>query len=287
MVLLALMSLVLISPAQSSTLYHVILNTTEFVGTHRRLAFDWVSPAAPNNSAQIALFATDGRRGESLVQGGPAFGGLLDGIGSLGATLRDSSFFGQLVIPLDSTGTSVTFDVGTSENAVASGVMPDQLSFFFLNSDESFAFPTVDRFGTNSLFALDVIGQSGGDLFVFAPMEFIPPDTLRMTSYTTDVRSQPPLDRRLRFVGAFPNPCFGPVSLAFDVPSPGGHLRLRIFDLAGRLVARLFDGERLAGPSVSTWDGRDHSGRLVPPGTYMVQLQMGGQSAVKRIVLTR
>jgi hypothetical protein len=286
-VIAALLPLTWADTLEASTIYRVELNTAEFVGTPRRLAFDWVATAAPSNIAKVARFVTDGRRGQSLFQGGPVSGGLLDGVGALAATLRDSAFLSQLVVPLDSTGLSVTFDVGTSENAPVGQAEPNQFSFYFLNPDDSYAFPTVDRFGTNCLFAIDVSGQIGGDLFVFAPMEFVPPDTLRMTSSTTDVRSQPPLGQRLRFAGAFPNPFSGPVRLAYEVPPPGGHVRLRVFDLAGRLVARPFDGERLPGPSVVMWNGRGDSGRLVAPGIYLVQLQMSGQSAVRRIVLTR
>jgi hypothetical protein len=271
----------------ASTIYRVELNTAQFAGTPRRLAFDWVATAAPSNIAKVARLVTDGRRGQSMFLGGPVSGGLLDGVGPLAASLRDSAFMSQLVVPLDSAGLSVTFDVGASENAPEGQVGPNQLSFYFLNPDDSYPFPTVDPSGANCLFAIDVNGQSGGDLFVFAPMEFVPPGTLRMTSSTTDVPSQPRSVQRLRFTGAFPNPSTGLVSLIYEVPPPGGHVRLRIFDLAGRLVAHPFDGVGLPGTSVVTWNGRDNSGRLVAPGGYLAHLQMRGQNAVRRIILMR
>jgi hypothetical protein len=287
MTILALLPLTWTGTLEASTIYRVELNTAQFVGTPRRLTFDWVATGVPSNIAKVARFVTDGRRGQGLFLGGPVSGGLLDGVGPLAATLRDSAFLSQLMVPLDSAGMSVTFDVGASEIALVGQVEPNELSFYFLNSDDSYAFLTVDPFGTNCLFAIGVNGQSGGDLFVFAPMEFVPPDTLRMTTSTTDVRSQPPQGQRLRFAGAFPNPFTGLVSLAYEVPPPGGHVRLRIFDLAGRMVARLFDGVSLPGPSVVVWNGTDNSGRLVAAGGYLAHLQMGGQTAVRRIVLTR
>ena len=270
-----------------ATVYRVRLNTSEFTGTARLLAFDWISAGSPLNFARVANFATDAKRGPSVVQGGPISGGLVDGGGPLAATLLDSSFYNQLLIPLDSTGTLVAFDVGTSESAAAAEQMPEELSFFFLSPDETFPFQTVDRLDANALFAIDVTGQSGGDLSVFAPMQFVPPDTLQMINSTVAVAPGETLRNWLRFKSVAPNPSIGRVHLVYQVPEPGGMLRMRVFDVAGRLVAEPFFGGRAAGTWTAEWDAMDSSGRAVPAGVYIVQLQMAGQSLVRRVALTR
>ena len=162
---------------EASAIYHVRLNTTEFVGTARHLTFDFVSGAAPLNFARISDFTTDGRRGRGAARGGPVSGGLIDGVGPAFATVDDFSFYNQLIVPMDSVGTQSSFDLELSERVAASSVTPDAFAFFFANSDEAAAFPTVDPFGTNSLFAIDVNGQPGGDLSVFAPMRWFCPDS--------------------------------------------------------------------------------------------------------------
>ena len=48
---------------------------------------------------------------------------------------------------------------------------------------------------------------------------------------------------------------------------------LRVFDLDGRLVRQLEFGQK-SGTHVVVWDGRDHDGRLVPPGLYLFQLDV-------------
>jgi hypothetical protein len=61
---------------------------------------------------------------------------------------------------------------------------------------------------------------------------------------------------------------------------------LRIFDLAGRGVHQV-ERQVMAGAQELAWDGRDGSGALVPPGAYMVRLEVEGdaQSAsVSRVV---
>jgi len=275
------------SPAVATTLYRVRLNTAEFTGTARWLALDWISGGSSINSARIASLVADGRRGRSRFQGGPVFGGLADGVGPPVATLQDSSFYNQLVLPVDSMGTFAGFDIGTSENVTAGEMVRDELSFYFLNPDDLFPFGTADPLGANALFAIDVTGQSGGDLSVFAPMRFVPPDTLLLNNSTDDVALGYRITGRLQFRSIVPNPSSGGVRLDYAIPEPGGELRVKIFDVAGRLVAQPFTGRREARTWTTQWDARDVKGRSVPAGVYLVQLQMGGQSFVRRFVLAR
>lgn len=57
-------------------------------------------------------------------------------------------------------------------------------------------------------------------------------------------------------------------------------LRLRVFDLSGRLLAET-EQEVRAGRQEFTWDGYGADHRLVPPGLYMVQLQAKGDAHVE------
>lgn len=66
---------------------------------------------------------------------------------------------------------------------------------------------------------------------------------------------------------ARPNPFTSHVTLEIQ---GGERVRVSIYDIAGRRVRDLG-----AGSSVLHWDGRDASGRLVPPGTYLVRLSDG------------
>ena len=47
---------------------------------------------------------------------------------------------------------------------------------------------------------------------------------------------------------------------------------LAVFDLAGREVGVIYDGLATSGRFAVEWDGRTSSGRLVPPGSYLVRL---------------
>ena len=73
-------------------------------------------------------------------------------------------------------------------------------------------------------------------------------------------------------------------ALKLVTPRP---IRVHIYDLAGRNVRVLDSGDGLARRYRFTWDGRDDAGALVRPGTYLVQIEIAGDSeteTVQRIV---
>ena len=73
-------------------------------------------------------------------------------------------------------------------------------------------------------------------------------------------------------------------ALKLVTPRP---IRVHIYDLAGRKMRVLDSGDGLARRHRFTWDGRDDAGVLVRPGTYLVQIEIAGDSeteTVQRIV---
>lgn len=85
-------------------------------------------------------------------------------------------------------------------------------------------------------------------------------------------------------VSAFPNPTRGGAStnvlIRPDVrlSEKSSKIRVRIFDVHGRLVRDLFDGE-LGGERALTWDARDRRGQQVPFGVYFINLEVDGSFA--------
>lgn len=84
----------------------------------------------------------------------------------------------------------------------------------------------------------------------------------------------------------FPNP-FNPLTnVRFELKHPG-HVRLLIFDLAGRHVRTLIDASLQAAVHERQWDGRDAQGRVLPSGTYYVRLDTEHESAIQRMTLLK
>jgi flagellar hook assembly protein FlgD len=71
---------------------------------------------------------------------------------------------------------------------------------------------------------------------------------------------------------SFPNPFNGTTSIDYTL---GARTRavVGIYDAAGRLVARLDQGERDPGTHRVEWNGRDARGNLVGSGIYFYRLE--------------
>jgi hypothetical protein len=94
---------------------------------------------------------------------------------------------------------------------------------------------------------------------------------------STDV----PLDRMSTVSASVrPNPAIGTASLSYSLPKQT-HVRLSVFDLAGREIARLVDGDALAGEHLLNWSPPPTSA----PGVYMYRLQTPGLSVQGRFVV--
>jgi subtilisin family serine protease len=87
-------------------------------------------------------------------------------------------------------------------------------------------------------------------------------------------------------LAASPNP-FNPrteVSFSLDARS---RVTLSVYDVAGKLVSRLVNGELPAGEHSVLWNGRDGGGRPVASGVYFLRLEADGRWAVRKVALIK
>ncbi len=90
----------------------------------------------------------------------------------------------------------------------------------------------------------------------------------------------------LRLEPARPNPFNPSTTIRYDLPE-AAHVRLAVFDLAGREVAVLRDGVQAAGSHAARWDGLDAAGRSVGAGTYLLRLSTGADERLAKISLVK
>jgi hypothetical protein len=81
-----------------------------------------------------------------------------------------------------------------------------------------------------------------------------------------------------------PNPSAGRVSARFSLPSDDARMEIAVYDLSGRLVKRIADGPRAAGPHQAEWDGLEADGARARAGLYFFRLS-GTAGAVSRKVM--
>lgn len=89
------------------------------------------------------------------------------------------------------------------------------------------------------------------------------------------------------FAPPSPNPVAGPtVSLRYTLPA-GGRVRIALYDLAGRLVARVRDGVEPAGEHSCAAPLEDRSGARLASGIYIARVEIEGGALERRLVVLR
>ncbi len=115
----------------------------------------------------------------------------------------------------------------------------------------------------------DFAGNEGPDAIVEAPLTVEDPGLV------------PP---ELMVHPARPNPFRSTARIVFDVPS-ARHVQLSVYDVNGRLVRLLVDGEVMGGRYVVEWSGVDEHDHRAPAGVYFVRLQSSGTRESVSVVL--
>jgi len=79
-------------------------------------------------------------------------------------------------------------------------------------------------------------------------------------------------------------PVRGEARISYELPA-GGHVCLRIYDVAGRLVRTLVDSPEGIGRHQVKWDRGTDDGRHVGAGIYFIRLEHRGGSTVEKLLV--
>jgi hypothetical protein len=85
---------------------------------------------------------------------------------------------------------------------------------------------------------------------------------------------------------AVPNPFNPRTRISFSI-AEAGRVRLKIYDVSGRLVRILVDETMGAGEHAVIWNGEDRSGSRVSSGVYYYRLESSSFVATERMTLLR
>ena len=86
--------------------------------------------------------------------------------------------------------------------------------------------------------------------------------------------------------GNYPNPFNPTTTIRFALPE-AAVVRLSVYDMLGREVARVLDSELPAGRHEATWNGRTDAGSTVSSGAYLLRMAAGEFSATTRMVVVK
>ena len=85
----------------------------------------------------------------------------------------------------------------------------------------------------------------------------------------------------------YPNPFNPSTKINFSIKKTS-QVKLEIFNLNGKLIRNLYDGEKYGGKYTINWDGRNSNGILQASGVYFYRLRVGNEYDVsKKMILLR
>jgi len=96
----------------------------------------------------------------------------------------------------------------------------------------------------------------------------------------------PPALERVELFANAPNPFNPRTRIAYFLPS-AGLARLQVFDVAGRLIVRLADGQHEAGRHEVVWDGRTEAGLNAGSGVYYYELRTPKEHRTRQMLLLK
>lgn len=84
----------------------------------------------------------------------------------------------------------------------------------------------------------------------------------------------------------YPNP-FNSRTVVEYLVERDGHVRLGVYDVMGRLIHIVEDGNKTAGSYRTLWDGTDGRGKPVPGGMYVVRMKQGEKIQSMKIIFLK
>jgi hypothetical protein len=136
--------------------------------------------------------------------------------------------------------------------------------------------PTADHEAAKTI--ADMINNA-----VTVPIGMIP---LTTDDIDYSPRSGSNLPKRYALLQNYPNPFNPTTTIGYELAAPA-HVRLDVYDVTGRLVARLLDEQRRAGSHTADWDAKNLVGRPVASGIYLVRFEASGYVETMRVVVMK
>ncbi len=130
-------------------------------------------------------------------------------------------------------------------------------------------------------------GAGPGFFYKLTAVDFAGNESDAAVTETASGVDQPGLPTRFALLGNVPNPFNPSTTIAFTVPEGAGRVRVAVYDVRGRVVARLFDGVLSPGVEEIVWNGQNLDGSHAPSGMYFVRLVSGTTQLTQKISLIK
>jgi len=114
----------------------------------------------------------------------------------------------------------------------------------------------------------------------------LPMDSLGLPGDSISIPGVTPVPERFELAQNYPNP-FNPTTQIPILLPEDADLRVAVYDLLGRQIQMLYNGNASAGIVSLTWDGRNGNGEDVQSGIYILRVTSGTVEKSQKMVLLR
>ena len=101
-----------------------------------------------------------------------------------------------------------------------------------------------------------------------------------------DEEEEIPIPPQAMISANYPNPFNPSTTIAFSIPKDA-NTKLCIYNIKGQKVKDIVTGDLLKGFHKAVWDGRDNRNRSVGSGVYLIRLESGGKTSVRKVTLMK
>jgi flagellar hook assembly protein FlgD len=84
----------------------------------------------------------------------------------------------------------------------------------------------------------------------------------------------------------YPNPFNPSTTIGYRLDTPA-RVRLAVYDMRGRQVRTLVDQYQADGKYTVRWNANDDGSSMLPSGTYFVQLRVGDQTSIRKMIYSK
>ena len=188
-------------------------------------------------------------------------------------------------IPFASTGNTISLSVQNNSNTSARNVsvtftgIPSWLKF----KSQSAVIKTISADSTvdaEFVFDVDKKAPVGRDTTLTA--------TISSTggSWTKDIKITIGAPTDYKLYANYPNPFNPSTKIGFQLPA-ASHVRLVIYDVVGREVAKVTDADYPAGYTELTWNGTNNNGVTVSSGVYFYRITAPKWNKVMKMMMVK
>ncbi len=87
-------------------------------------------------------------------------------------------------------------------------------------------------------------------------------------------------------LSSYPNPFTRKSVITLNLPGKS-HVKIRVYDVCGRLVKTVFNGEKAGGRHVFAWDGRNQADNDIASGVYFIKAETDYENMLQKIISVR